>query len=100
MNRVYLYVSVYYKYLFNFLVHLWRYKNYTEFADSFAELKKDTQHVNFNRQIQSAIRQRENQVCLSFTFWDEPVARSSDHIYEMRSYTLKPGTLFEWGNEW
>ena len=46
------------------------------------------------------VNQRENQICLSFTFWGEPDARSENHIYEMRSYSLKPGTLIEWGNNW
>jgi len=46
------------------------------------------------------VNQRESQICLSFTFWGEPEARNENHIYEMRSYSLKPGTLIEWGNNW
>ena len=28
------------------------------------------------------------------------VLRQPSHIYELRSYHLKPGTMVEWGNYW
>ena len=38
---------------------------------------------------------------MPFDFW--PMAedrKTGSHIYEMRSYHLKPGTMIEWGNYW
>ena len=64
------------------------------------QLKKDQDQQAFNQKICKLINRRENQVCLSFTFWGQPTPRSTNHIYEMRSYALKPGTLIEWGNNW
>ncbi len=81
-------------------MHLWRYKNYSEFSDVFNRLKKDDEHEKFVNRMSKMVNQRENQICLSFTFWGEPDARPENHIYEMRSYSLKPGTLIEWGNNW
>lgn len=81
-------------------MHLWRYKNYSEFSDVFNRLKKDDEHEKFINRMSKMVNQRENQICLSFTFWGEPDARPENHIYEMRSYSLKPGTLIEWGNNW
>ena len=28
------------------------------------------------------------------------IIRNPSHIYELRSYHLKPGTMVEWGNYW
>lgn len=81
-------------------VNLWQHKNYTEYSDSFEKLKKDNQHQEFRNKIAKFINKRESQVCLSFTFWGMPTPRTDSHIYEMRSYALKPGTLIEWGNNW
>ena len=81
-------------------VNLWMYKNYTDFSNSFENLRKDSQHQEYRNKLAKHIVKRESQVCLSFTFWGLPTPRSDSHIYEMRSYALKPGTLIEWGNNW
>ena len=49
------------------------------------------------------IDRRSNQIVLPFTFWDiaDPgVKRDPKGLYEMRTYTLRPGTLIEWGQAW
>lgn len=37
---------------------------------------------------------------LQFSYWPQIQLREPSHIYEMRSYRLKPGTMIEWGNNW
>jgi hypothetical protein len=37
---------------------------------------------------------------MPFSFWPETYKRKDSHIYELRSYHLKPGTMIEWGNYW
>jgi len=81
-------------------VHLWQHKTYSEYADTFNLLSKDKEDIEFKRKLCKLIHKRENQICLSFSFWGDPVPRDEPHIYEMRSYSLKPGTLIEWGNNW
>ncbi|CAG5114873.1 unnamed protein product [Candidula unifasciata] len=46
------------------------------------------------------LRSRRNQILMSFNFWPQIQPRSGSNIYELRSYTLRPGTLYEWGNCW
>ncbi|KAJ7378739.1 Nipsnap [Desmophyllum pertusum] len=46
------------------------------------------------------LNNRENQLLHEFTFFGEPEPRAPSHIYELRTYHLKPGTLIEWGNNW
>lgn len=66
----------------------------------FDTLQKDKSHQDFTNKMSKMVTRRESQVCLSFSFWGEPEPRNESHIYEMRSYSLKPGTLIEWGNNW
>lgn len=46
------------------------------------------------------LRSRHLQYLLAFSYWPQIIAREKSHIYEMRSYRLKPGTMIEWGNNW
>ena len=36
----------------------------------------------------------------AFTFWPKIEFRHGKHMYEIRTYTLQPGTMIEWGNNW
>lgn len=47
------------------------------------------------------LRSRHLQYLLAFSYWPQPIPRTEgSHIYEMRSYRLKPGTMIEWANNW
>lgn len=81
-------------------VHLSQYKNHEDYAEVYNKLKEDKENQEFIKKVNKVITHRESQLCLSFSFWGEPVPRNEPHIYEMRSYSLKPGTLIEWGNNW
>jgi hypothetical protein len=35
-----------------------------------------------------------------FSYWGEPKEREPSHIYDLRSYVLRPGSMIEWGNAW
>ena len=40
---------------------------------------------------------------MKFGFWDDPNPRKffgDSSIYELRTYSLRPGNLIEWGNLW
>ena len=46
------------------------------------------------------LRSRHLQYLLAFSYWPLIEPRAGPNIYEMRSYSLKPGTMIEWGNNW
>lgn len=46
------------------------------------------------------LRSRHLQYMLAFSYWPQITSRDPSHVYEMRSYRLKPGTMIEWGNNW
>ncbi|KAK2711438.1 hypothetical protein QYM36_012568 [Artemia franciscana] len=64
----------------------------------FFSLSKDAQSLLKERA--GYLRSRHSQFILPFSYWPEIKMRTGNSIYEVRSYTLKPGTMIEWGNNW
>eukprot|EP00116_Pleurobrachia_bachei_P009603 sb/3469865/ len=46
------------------------------------------------------VRKRNQQLCYEFSFWPEYKDDYDGGIFEFRTYRLKPGCLYEWGNSW
>lgn len=46
------------------------------------------------------ILNQSNEILKGFTFWPSPDKRSGNNVYDVRSYTIKPGSLYDWGNYW
>lgn len=46
------------------------------------------------------LRSRHLQYLLAFSYWPQILKRDPSNKYEIRSYSLKPGTMIEWGNNW
>jgi len=82
-------------------VHLWVYKDgYKGVTDQMKFWKENPEVNEFDRQKCNWVNSRSNQLCHEFSYWGEPRFRKKPHIYELRTYALKPGTLIEWGNRW
>lgn len=82
-------------------LHLWRYTGGFEKIDQAkSELWSDKDYLNLMKERGTFLRSRHLQYLLAFSYWPLINLRKSDHIYEMRSYRLKPGTMIEWGNNW
>ncbi|CAN0332654.1 protein NipSnap homolog 1-like [Lampetra fluviatilis] len=82
-------------------VHLWRYKGgYPALTEAMNMLRQNKKFMEFRRERSKMLISRKNQLLLEFSFWNEPVPRPGPSIYELRTYSLKPGTMIEWGNNW
>ncbi|XP_060072727.1 protein NipSnap-like [Ylistrum balloti] len=82
-------------------IHIWQYPGGYPVLNKATEIyRKDKDFIDYRLRRNKMLRSRKNQILLPFSFWPEPTARSGSNIYEMRSYTLKPGTMIEWGNNW
>ncbi|XP_012288044.1 protein NipSnap [Orussus abietinus] len=81
--------------------HLWQYTGGFEPIDrAQAVLGKDESHQKLVKEQGNYLRSRHLQHLLAFSYWPQPKSRSGSNKYEIRSYTLKPGTMIEWGNNW
>ncbi|KAI5722277.1 hypothetical protein M8J76_006215 [Diaphorina citri] len=77
-------------------LHLWKYKG------GFSGLDKTKQEFQvLHKEQGQTVRSRHLQYLLAFSYWPAIETRSgAPNIYEVRSYSLKPGTMIEWGNNW
>jgi len=83
------------------MVNLWRYPN------GFADIDKHIQALQQKSSVKTAeleyaavCGRRRTVVTKPFSYWGEPKPREPSHVYDLRSYVLKPGSMIEWGNAW
>ncbi|XP_050420512.1 protein NipSnap [Adelges cooleyi] len=82
-------------------VHLWKYKGGYAAIDKTKEiLFCNKEFEKLRRECGGYLRSRHLQYMLAFSFWPAIELKSGSNIYEIRSYSLKPGTMIEWGNNW
>ncbi|XP_072748952.1 protein NipSnap [Anoplolepis gracilipes] len=82
-------------------LHLWQCTGgYERIDHAQAVLFQDESYKRLLRQRGNYLRSRHLQYLLAFSFWPPLVKRKDSNIYEIRSYSLKPGTMIEWGNNW
>ncbi|KAI4489407.1 hypothetical protein M0802_011162 [Mischocyttarus mexicanus] len=82
-------------------LHLWQYTGGYEQID-YAQLllSKDENYQRLLKERGNYLRSRHLQYLLAFSYWPLLEKRKGPNIYEIRSYSLKPGTMIEWGNNW
>ncbi|XP_011137825.1 protein NipSnap [Harpegnathos saltator] len=82
-------------------LHLWQYTGGYESVDhAQAVLSTDEAYQRLLRERGNYLRSRHLQYLLAFSYWPPLVKRTDSNKYEIRSYSLKPGTMIEWGNNW
>ncbi|KAJ8964967.1 hypothetical protein NQ314_004484 [Rhamnusium bicolor] len=82
-------------------LHLWKFIGGFEKIDDYNELVSQSEDFQKLKDEQGKIvRSRHLQYLLAFSYWPQILMREPKHIYEIRSYALKPGTMIEWGNNW
>jgi hypothetical protein len=74
----------------NEVVHIWGYKDLADRARIRAESSKD---ANWPPKISEFVREMRSEIITPFGFIPEPHPGKMGPIYELRYYTLKPGTL-------
>ncbi|XP_012234608.1 protein NipSnap [Linepithema humile] len=82
-------------------IHLWQYTGGFERID-YAQtvFSKDEAYQRLLKERGNYLRSRHLQYLLAFSYWPPLEKRKGSNKYEIRSYSLKPGTMIEWGNNW
>ncbi|GFR81735.1 protein NipSnap 2 [Elysia marginata] len=81
--------------------HIWAYPGgYPTLNHANTTYRTDKEFIELRKQRNMMLRSRRNQILLAFSFWPNIGPREGSNIYELRSYTLKPGTMYEWANCW
>nr|BAN20533.1 nipsnap [Riptortus pedestris] len=82
-------------------LHLWRHTGGFSGMDvAKQKLSTDNDYLKLEAERGKFLRSRHLQYLLSFSYWPQIETREGKNIYEIRSYSLKPGTMIEWGNNW
>ncbi|OXU28281.1 hypothetical protein TSAR_009495 [Trichomalopsis sarcophagae] len=82
-------------------LHLWQYSGGFQNIDKAqALLANDEPYQKLLKERGNYLRSRHLQYLLAFSYWPPIVTRDGSNKYEIRSYSLKPGTMIEWGNNW
>lgn len=64
------------------------------------ELIRNSHHADNYNALRPFIQSRWSQLCQEFAFFPSAPPHNEGGIFELRSYTLKPGALLEWENAW
>ncbi|KAI7868906.1 hypothetical protein BDF14DRAFT_1723688 [Spinellus fusiger] len=81
-------------------VHIWEYKGYPGHQKTVTKLANDPTYIEFMRQLRPLLISRSNNIMLEFSFWQTSPPKTTNGIYELRKYSLKPGHLLEWEMHW
>ena len=63
-------------------------------------LKDDQEFSTEEKKGWQLMKRQETEFMKAFSYWPMPDKRSGGHIYDVRSYRLKPGSMYDWGNYW
>ncbi|KAJ2848742.1 hypothetical protein GGI22_005671, partial [Coemansia erecta] len=67
---------------------------------AYSMYKTEPEYKELHQRLQPLLRERNSQVMLEFKFWPTHPPVTKGGVYELRSYTLKPGMLLEWEQNW
>lgn len=82
-------------------LHLWKFRGGFERVDNIQRfLANNADYVKLQKERGNYLRSRHLQYLLAFSYWPNISLRKGNNVYEIRSYSLKPGTMIEWGNNW
>ncbi|XP_059486790.1 protein NipSnap [Neocloeon triangulifer] len=82
-------------------LHLWKYTGgFASIDNARKVLTVDKEYTTLEKTRGKMLRARNLQFLLAFSYWPQIIPRAGGNLYEIRSYTLKPGTMIEWGNNW
>ncbi|KAJ1958316.1 hypothetical protein GGI12_004767, partial [Dipsacomyces acuminosporus] len=81
-------------------MHIWEYQGYPALSKAYAAYKTDETYKRLHKRLLPLLRERKSQIMLEFQFWPTHPPVTKGGVYELRSYTLKAGTLLEWEQNW
>lgn len=78
----------------------WSYNGYKGLEEATKSAFETPEFIDYTNKQLSLVTSRTNQLCYKFSFWPNYVDDYDGGIFEIRTYTLKPGSMMEWGNVW
>jgi len=82
-------------------IHLYKYTDgWTDIDASRIATKGDKEFQELYKSGLSTIYEQNKELEKSFAFWPNPDIRTGNNVYDIRTYELKPGSMYDWSNFW
>eukprot|EP00092_Neocalanus_flemingeri_P017621 GFUD01019064.1.p1 GENE.GFUD01019064.1~~GFUD01019064.1.p1 ORF type:complete len:272 (+),score=74.53 GFUD01019064.1:155-970(+) len=82
-------------------VHLYKYEQgWTDIDTTRAAIKQDSDYQALYTAGLPVIRQQFTELTKAFSFWPSPDQREGGNVYDIRSYSLRPGSMYDWSMNW
>ncbi|GLB35814.1 putative NIPSNAP [Lyophyllum shimeji] len=81
-------------------VHILEYENYGGLDKTMERLKSSPDHIRTYQAMLPFLNSKSTQLNQEFAFFPSAPPRAQGGIFELRTYTLQPGTLLEWETAW
>ncbi|KAL2034332.1 NIPSNAP-domain-containing protein [Aureobasidium pullulans] len=81
-------------------VHIWEYQRYEGYHASLHAIQHHPEFPEFDRKLKPLINSKKTSLMQEFSFWPTTAPRKLGGVFELRSYTLNPGSLLEWETHW
>lgn len=82
-------------------IHLYKYQDGWNDIDGDRLAKKSCPDFQaIAREGLPTITEQGTELAKAFNFWPSPESRAGSNVYDIRTYYLKPGSLYDWSNYW
>jgi len=82
-------------------VHIYKYaEGWTDIDESRIAKKNDKEYGEVLKAGLPDLREQYSELCKGFSFWPSPDQRAGTNVYDIRSYSLVPGSMYDWSNYW
>lgn len=82
-------------------MHLFQYtEGWSDMDKTFKSIKLDSRMQEARKFERQLITSQNTEYMKSFSFWPTPEIREGQNIYDVRSYQLKPASMYDWSNYW
>jgi len=81
-------------------IHLFEDDNWSDVDTARKCLKENQEYQTAYRASWPMLSQQHVELTKAFSFWPSPDKRPGDNVYDIRSYNLKPGSMYDWSNYW
>jgi len=82
-------------------IHLYKFKDgWTDIDATRLAMKQDQEYQTLYKSGLETIGAKHTEFEKTFSFWPSPNQRTGNNVYDIRTYELKPGSMYDWSNFW
>ena len=76
------------------------YQGWSDLDTTRAAVRADGEYQAVYKAGLHTITEQSNELTKGFSFWPSANKREGSHVYDIWSYSLQPGSMYDWSNYW